>query len=85
MKSLEDILKCDICREYVAHTMFQPLRCPGLSMMEGRFYVGKVGTDSFEWCDDVVEKNNKKSEAERKKFFEENKQHLIEHGWKDYE
>ena len=41
MKDINEIWKCDICREYYAHCMVSPLRCPGLGVENGRYYVGR--------------------------------------------
>lgn len=65
-KRFEDIIKCDICGRYVAHTMEAPLRCPGRPIKS-----------------DIIKEHNEKNEIEWKKFFEANKQHLIDHGFEE--
>lgn len=81
-KRMQAILDCDICRQYLAHNMIQPLRCPGLhyDKPSGRKYVGKKGTDSFRWWDEIVKECEEQHEKERLAFLETNRQHLQEHG-----
>ena len=81
-KMLKAILDCDICRGYLAHIMIQPLRCPGLGYDEstGRKYVGKKGTNSFRWWDEILRESDERQEKERLSFLRDNKEHILTHG-----
>lgn len=81
MKNTDSFLKCDICRVYVSLCMGNPLRCIGLGIINGRHYVGKVGTSSFKWWDEVEKDNNDKIEREKGEFFEKHREHLMTHGF----
>jgi hypothetical protein len=63
-KNIEDILKCDICREYLSLTMIRKGQCSGRSIKDVDSYV-------------------KKRVKELKDYFEKNKQHLMDHGFKE--
>jgi len=74
------IPKCKICREYLARCLVEPLRCPGLGCENGRYYVGRKGTDSFKWWDEIRKEVDERNEIERLRYWEGHKEHLVGHG-----
>ena len=78
---IDEMMKCDICRGYLAVCMVEPVRCPGLGIENGRYYVGRKGTSSFQWWDEILKEVKDRQEKERQAYFEANKEHLLKHGY----
>ncbi len=85
-KRLIEILDCDICTKYLAYGMAEPLRCTGLNYdNNGKSYVGEIGTNSFKYWEDIVKEHEDILKKDRIDFIKTNKNHLLEHGWKNEE
>ena len=74
-EKLQKILKCKICREYVAHCMVEPLRCGGLHYDED----GRLITENGVLWEDIENKNNQKNKDEMEKFLQEYGEHIKNH------
>lgn len=74
---IKKMLECDICKQFLAVCMKNPLRCPGLSYNEdGKAVVSRTGKL---W--EVVEKEHEaECKEEKDLFIEKHKKHLISHG-----
>ena len=75
-EKIAKVLECEICSQYLAHCMVEPLKCPGLSHNKD----GELATsDGTLWKDIMLEHERKRSE-EFVKFVKKNRIHLISHG-----
>lgn len=73
------MLKCDICRGYLAVSMVSPIRCPGMDYREingKKVPYTSTGIPWDEYIQSYEDLDNKRREA----YIKEHKAHLIEHG-----
>jgi hypothetical protein len=72
---IKKMLSCDICKQYLALSMFQPLRCPGLSYNEK----GEQVTGSGKLWSEIVKEHEEAHAKELQEFREKYSQHMKEH------
>lgn len=79
------MLDCDICRQYLALCMENPLRCTGLDYKEINGEKVLCTYSGKPWSE-IVEEHKQKHEKERKEYYEKHKEHITAHSkkWKFY-
>lgn len=74
-----EMLKCPICRGYIAVSMKSPLRCPG---KDSRIIDGKrvaYTSTGIPW-DEYVKAHKDRDDKRYKDYVEKHRDHLIAHG-----
>jgi hypothetical protein len=70
------IVKCDICKTFLALSMVSPLRCPGLDYNEK----GQLVTHSGKKWSDIQKKHDEHCKKELQAYMQKHKRHLMLHG-----
>lgn len=65
------VCKCNVCKEYLAHSMYQPLRCGGI-----HYENGLACANSGKPWKEIVEEHDLECDQKRLAYWKEHKQHL---------
>jgi len=68
------IVKCNICKTFLALSMVSPLRCPGLDYKKGQL----VTSSGKKWSD-IQKKHDEHCKKELQAYMQKHKRHLILH------